>query len=600
MWKRFNSFVAGEDDDGASATSGPGETAEGPFGKIAGNSPTISRVASNTDLYMSSLGSVNGSSAFSSPVIPSGPYTPGQQPVAAGAGRYAPQPAGSAATNRSATAPRGYEPLRTSSAYVPGAAASKLQSKPYNAYAAQPQNPRPVNGPYASGTKPMPIRSASDYHVPYDEGSGQAISPPASLPIPSALSSPYKQQPSPLSVEHTPPLGADRRASEPFAADFAAGRSGYSPPEPQFAKPQRNVSGGSGYESQGEAFESPRPPYEPQAPLYQPHTSAYSPQGSSSIPQTPSYEPHLQTYEPQTEAYEPPATPYDADGGNGYAPPTASFNEAEDGDSRLVLADDKPVSSYQPYEPSYEPYEPDYRNNSNEVEDDSAPQPKKKSFMDLSDDEDSSTTRTAASSKAQQKSEADRLADEAFRKAAEADAEKDKAAKEAAAKKGWFGGWFGKKDPDAPQAVRAKLGEENSFYFDKELGKWVNKKGGQDEVKAAPTPPPPKGVPARLAGVAGGPPPSGPPSRIPSGSSSPAMGPPSRPGTTNGMATPPTSAGLPGRTSTPGGGLEPPSRPGTGVSNASSIDDLLGAPGAKKGTVKGKKRGGRYVDVMAK
>ena len=44
----------------------------------------------------------------------------------------------------------------------------------------------------------------------------------------------------------------------------------------------------------------------------------------------------------------------------------------------------------------------------------------------------------------------------------------------------------------------------------------------------------------------------------------------------------------------------PPSRPGTGMSNASSIDDLLGPPsaGAGRKTVKGKKKGRGYVDVM--
>lgn len=45
----------------------------------------------------------------------------------------------------------------------------------------------------------------------------------------------------------------------------------------------------------------------------------------------------------------------------------------------------------------------------------------------------------------------------------------------------------------------------------------------------------------------------------------------------------------------------PPSRPATGMSSASSIDDLIGAPQARKGgTVKGKKKGRGYVDVMAK
>ena len=49
----------------------------------------------------------------------------------------------------------------------------------------------------------------------------------------------------------------------------------------------------------------------------------------------------------------------------------------------------------------------------------------------------------------------------------------------------------------------------------------------------------------------------------------------------------------------PGG---PPSRPGTSLSRATSIDDLLGEPHARKGpagSTRGKKKG-RYVDVMAK
>lgn len=42
-----------------------------------------------------------------------------------------------------------------------------------------------------------------------------------------------------------------------------------------------------------------------------------------------------------------------------------------------------------------------------------------------------------------------------------------------------------------------------------------------------------------------------------------------------------------------------PPRPTSSLTHASSIDDLLGAPQARKGnTVRGKKKG-RYVDVMA-
>jgi len=50
------------------------------------------------------------------------------------------------------------------------------------------------------------------------------------------------------------------------------------------------------------------------------------------------------------------------------------------------------------------------------------------------------------------------------------------------------------------------------------------------------------------------------------------------------------------------GAVAPPSRPATGMSNASSIDDLLGPPStAGRKTVRGKKGAkGRYIDIMAK
>ena len=50
-----------------------------------------------------------------------------------------------------------------------------------------------------------------------------------------------------------------------------------------------------------------------------------------------------------------------------------------------------------------------------------------------------------------------------------------------------------------------------------------------------------------------------------------------------------------------GPGSAPPSRPATGLNNASSIDDLIGVPQARKGgTIKKGKKGRGYVDVMAK
>jgi len=237
-------------------------------------------------------------------------------------------------------------------------------------------------------------------------------------------------------------------------------------------------------------------------------------------------------------------------------------------------------------------------------------------------EDDDFVARQESARKAEARAQADREANEAVRKAAEADEERIKAEKEAAAKKGgWFTGIWGKKDPNAPVTHKAKLGEERKLVYDEKLKRWVNKDGSTLSESPSATPPPPRGPGSRASSAAASPamppsgPPSGPPSRVVSGAP-PSSLPGSRPATA-GSVTSPMSAGLPSsgppsRTMTPAtgdappaangmNGMQPPSRPPTSMSQANSIDDLLGAPQARKGgTVKGKKKGGRYVDVMAK
>jgi hypothetical protein len=169
--------------------------------------------------------------------------------------------------------------------------------------------------------------------------------------------------------------------------------------------------------------------------------------------------------------------------------------------------------------------------------------------------------------------------------------------------------------------IRAKLGESNSFYYDPDLKRWVNKKGGDTTPTPTATLPPPKATgPPRTAS---GPPTSGP-------TSAPRTGPPQRAVSemTSGLShseragTPPiptasgslaplmmarsvsngSVSGGPPAPGSSGPPSAPPSRPGTSMSNASSIDDLLGPPttrkGAKGAAAKAKKKGRGYVDVM--
>ncbi|TCD71886.1 hypothetical protein EIP91_000018 [Steccherinum ochraceum] len=68
-----------------------------------------------------------------------------------------------------------------------------------------------------------------------------------------------------------------------------------------------------------------------------------------------------------------------------------------------------------------------------------------------------------------------------------------KSAEKPAESKAQSSGWLSRlwRRSDTPQPVKANLGEQTSFYYDKELKRWVNKEsGGGDEKPSMPPPPP--------------------------------------------------------------------------------------------------------------
>jgi hypothetical protein len=478
LLSKFNSFIAGDDDE---ASGNPSAGAEaGPFAKIAGNSPSLTPSQSSADLY--------------------GAY----------AGYGAPAPQQSVPSNSR------YAPSNASSTYAPRVSSEQQRSR-YE----------PEGRPSMEST-----RSVSDTYMP------------ASQP-----SSPYTPGQAMLS---------------PTSQRLLSKTQSYSPLRPE---PSAALSYGS--------------PYMPTPPAGD----------SASTPAFGGYQPSPASFDDPSPAPAKEASAIDEQPATGYQPPS-SYEPS--------------TSSYEP--PSYTPYEPEP-----DEDEEKETQPKKKSIMDDDDDDDLAVRASAlkiSSGKASGKSEADRATDEAFRKAAEEDAKRDKEA--TAQKKGWFGGWF-KKDPNlaqqGPGPIKAKLGEENSFVYDPELKKWINKKAGAtDTSKPTATPPPPRGgPPAAPRSASGGTPPIGPPS---TGLRPPSSMPPR-------SSSMPPPMGIPSRASTPGvpsdneGAAKspalarpplasgPPSRPSTSMSNASSIDDLLGAAAPRKGPAAKKKKAGRYVDVMA-
>ena len=536
IWAKFNSYVAGDEDDTASTGSGKiHDSAAGPFARVAGDSPTLSRTPSSNDLYNTYANSLGRAPTQATPT---------------GNSRYAP----GVYTPRSSL-----EQQRHSTQDTLRPANSEL-SRP--SLAPQHYSSRPVSSA-GSNYEPYPSQSQGTSHAPRTQ-----------------------------SYLSTPPSQPDHVQENAVAGDSSSyPYQQYKPTPPSESSITQDRKHTSfDRETIGTTQEATMSPYEAPA-SYEPHplinehlTPSFAP-GSRSYEFSSSYQAQAAQQEPST-SYEPSKFSYESAASSGYEPPTY----------------DPPSYDYDAQQTDLSPIE-------------AKP---KKSVMDLDDDDDFE----ARALRAQEKARKDREADEAFRKAAEADARKDIVPK-LNSKKSWFGGgWFGGKDrasengpPNAP--IKVKLGEENSFYFDEQLKKWVNKKGGTSEAAATPAPPPPKGPPSRSVSAAGGLPPSStpvppvPPLPTGIGSGFPAMravsGPTSSPhidsnqsSRTGSPAVNAMAAGD-GTPPPPGASSTPPSRPATSQSGASNIDDLIGIPQARKGgTVRKGKKGRGYVDVMAK
>ncbi|TQS37811.1 hypothetical protein Golomagni_01702 [Golovinomyces magnicellulatus] len=489
VWATFNKFVAGEESDAGEKVTNPNVTSEaGPFSKISGETPTISRSPSNVELhglYTNNIGmnsgvsspttvtsSLNTSSSAYKTVIQNRPLI-GQ---------------------RSMSEQNRYEPQRyiSSSADIHHSNSQKVNVSNVNIIrAASSYTPQPSYTPYGMTT------------------STHEITPPNKQPLANGSSSPHSTS-----------------QTSKIAENHSVSHSGL---------------------------------YQQQNQVNSLDTQLLSDNDEASA---------INNYQPETSIYEP----------------------------LLTNSSDLSDSSYKNFVE-----QKSVENKSNEIED------------------------MPTHLKEKSKAEKDREADEAFRRVAEADAQKSK--ESPPVKKGWsITSWFsgsakkGQDETSSPnKPIRAKLGEASSFVYDPELKRWVNKKSGADQVETKPSTPPPR---------AGGPPGQGsnlrPTSkessdiailnsntRLPLQSevssnksihskleSSSDNHPPVHAKAKDTSQPPLMPSGLASTASS--SSILPPSRPGTSMSNASSIDDLLGPPSlTRRSGAKTKKKGRGYVDVMS-
>ncbi|KAL9608182.1 MAG: hypothetical protein Q9167_006972 [Letrouitia subvulpina] len=477
----------------------------------------------------------------------------------------------------------------------------------------------PDAGPFArvnGGTPSIsPNVSSNDLHGAYGSSAGA----PMLLPATNAYGSRYVPgSQHALGGQYTPRSSLEQpsRSSHEFQRPLQN-------EPPRFPQPQQTHD-----------FNQPRyassagPSPDQRQQLYKPinQQSQYASPPEDSLPTPPSQPDYL----PTSSADDPPPSLSLHDSSNKdttYCPP-ASPNDLPIPDNLATNSYEPPYNSYNPEIPSYEPsstanFVQDYATSSSY---DDQTSPKKDS---LTNDRRDYNAIQAATNLEPEQSPGDKEATETAKKTAEADAQKSHELK---SKKSWFSlPWLpGKKDADSlnqePKAIKAKLGEDSSFYFDKELKRWVNKKDGANPPAVSATPPPPRGPPSRAVSGAGPPPPSNLstppvpalPSTIPApirlGSTPPVnvanSSTPQLPNPRSGTSTPIISSSptppLEGDSSaTPPVGRNssaPPPQPVAGKSNANnSIDDLIGEPQARKGgTIRKAKKARGYVDVMAK
>ncbi|CAK7224404.1 vesicle coat component [Sporothrix curviconia] len=663
VWNRFNKFVAGDDNEGSGAgADGEAGGEIGPFSKIAGGTPTISRPpsAGGGGIGATGMEMFGGQNLVTSPS-----YGNLSSSLNGGLGLTGGL-TGSASMNNLPTMP----PTRAASRYAPGAAVSQ---------------PIPIpSAPGATGglASPPVIHNSFDGHSMHSGYAPLGVPPGAVLPSsapsfspyepaanasPAYAASPSRRVSSDQSVSgdaihtqsqlhsqshsqlHPQPQPTLRRQ----ASELSLGYSPYTPAPNAGQRP--SLSRKSSYAPLSQAEPTPPVPPTESATPYNPYApsdagvngsaSPYAPVATSEPAAEPTPKllsaPKEEEEEVATAQAEPEAAPsygYQAPS-YGYEPPSMNTSFEPVSDEPATKADSVAEDaaggqlngnangysgggggyeppSFQPY--SYEPpsYEPDADAEGDDAGENgdaaAPPKAKSKSFMD--DDDDDGFAPAVAKPAGKSREEKDRENAELVRKIAEDEAKRAAAEKEAKAKKGWgITSWWGKKDTGGLGAGGSGSGSggsgeppkavranlgEKSSFYFDPELKRWIDKNASPEDQAAKSTPPPP--PPRSNPHSASSTPAPPPSGMGFGAPPPPASAGIVPPAPSGSA-PPTVPPAMARTAS-AASSGPPSRPATSMGDATSIDDLLGSvpAGPRKAGAKKGRKSGRYVDVMAK
>ncbi|KAL2118201.1 hypothetical protein VTJ04DRAFT_7861 [Mycothermus thermophilus] len=538
VWSKFNKFVSGEDDTDGNNSSAEAEV--GPFARIAGGTPTISRVpsANNLESFVSAAPSYGVP-----PASQNGPVAVPPPPQNRAASRYAPAPAQSAMASGSRPSTSAYTPRpsleRSVSDFTrPSFEASRrsleLQSGRYT----------PVrSGSPANMFSPHTVETASSQPSPYTPGF-QPLSPqPAEYPASPANGAPQTSQ------EQQP-----RSPPAPSYGFQPISYGGYEPPSMTPYEPPAEEK----KEEEGEKKETSDEPVT---------TSTYEPL---------SFQPY--TYEPPSYEPEPESQP----SGDG----EGSEEEKPKPKKKGIMYDDDDDDFPAPPKPREKTKEEKDRENA-------------EMFRKIAEEE----AKRAEAAKQQQAKKGWGFTSWFSRKDNSSNNAQDSTpGKPIKAKLGEPNQFY--YDPELKRWVNKAAGAEEQAKKPTppppraSTPRSVSASPASPPATAGAADTGRASAPPRAASHSFGAPPMSPPGSAggpPPGATPPPPGPVAMLRTASNTSTasaPPTSAGGP-----------PAARPPTSLSTSSSIDDLLATAGPRKpggAAARKAKRGARYVDVMNK
>ena len=201
IWAKFNQYVAGDESDAASTGSGKQEQDVGPFARVAGDSPNLSRTPSSSDIY-----STNAPGLGVNPIVPMSSLSNSRY---APAGLYTPRSSLEQPSNPSQEFQR---PIQAQSDSLrPGTASHQYQPRPMSS-----------TGSYSEANKPT--SQPSSYFPRTESYLSTQPSQPEYMPIPTPEEPPsslYNQN----SHQPTPPLEPDlsREQYQPLLESESAG-----------------------------------------------------------------------------------------------------------------------------------------------------------------------------------------------------------------------------------------------------------------------------------------------------------------------------------------------------------------------------------------